>query len=196
MARVDYDPTTALVVVYVQNDFADPKGSLYVSGGEEVIPGVNEEIEAARAAGTPVFYTQDWHPPDTPHFAKDGGTWPVHCVRETWGAELHPDLLVEGEVVRKGTGGEDGYSGFTVRDPVTGEESSTGLAEKLRERGVHRVVVVGLAGDVCVAATARDAKSLGFDTVVVRDLTRSVNLHEADEERAFAEMAAEGITVL
>ncbi|MDM7089799.1 isochorismatase family protein, partial [Enterobacter asburiae] len=113
-----YDTSTALLVVDVQNDFADPDGGLYVSSGEEVVPIVNDEVAAARAAGAAVLYTQDWHPESTPHFAKDGGTWPTHCVQGTWGAQFHPDLDVDGPVVRKGTDGGDGYSGFSVRDPV------------------------------------------------------------------------------
>jgi nicotinamidase/pyrazinamidase len=80
VAAARYDATTALVVVDLQNDFADPDGSLYVRDAEVVIDVANAEIEAARAAGALIVYTQDWHPPDTPHFAKDGGTWPVHCV--------------------------------------------------------------------------------------------------------------------
>ncbi len=112
---MEYEATTALVVVDVQNDFADPEGSLSIAGGEDIVPVVNREIRAAQGAGSPVVYTQDWHPPTTPHFAKDGGTWPVHCVADTWGAELHPDLEVVGEVFRKGTNGEDGYSGYAPR---------------------------------------------------------------------------------
>ena len=103
-----YDRTTALVVVDVQNDFADPGGGLYVRGGEEVVPAANAEIEAATAAGATVVYTQDWHPEATPHFTTGGGVWPVHCVRETWGAELHPDVKDTGPVRGKGTGREDG----------------------------------------------------------------------------------------
>ncbi|NIS29836.1 MAG: isochorismatase family protein, partial [Actinobacteria bacterium] len=90
------------------------------------------------------FYTQDWHPPHTPHFEKDGGIWPVHCVRDTWGAELHPDLRVERPAVRKGANGEDGYSGFTMRDPVSGETVPTELEPLLREAAIERTVVVGL----------------------------------------------------
>jgi nicotinamidase/pyrazinamidase len=105
---VDYDRSTALVVVDVQNDFADPKGSLYVGEGERVVPLVNREIERALAADALVVYTQDWHPAQTPHFQSGGGAWPEHCVQYTWGAQLHPDLRVAGEVVRKGQGGEDG----------------------------------------------------------------------------------------
>src|SRR4051812_23941350 len=134
---VAYDVRTALLVVDVQNDFADPAGSLAVAGADHVVVAANDEIDRARGAGALVVYTQDWHPPHTPHFAQDGGTWPVHCVGGTWGAEFHPDLVVVGDSVRKGSHGEDGYSGFTMRDPETGEERSTGLAELLHERGIE-----------------------------------------------------------
>jgi nicotinamidase/pyrazinamidase len=190
-----YDAVTALVVVDMQNDFADPAGSLSVPGGEDIVAVVNQEITAARSAGARCVYTQDWHPPDTPHFAKDGGLWPVHCVRDTWGAELVPQLEVVGPVVRKGTGGEDGYSGFTMRDPRSGDEVPTELAELLRAGGVRRVVVVGLATDYCVKDTARDAARLGFVTTVVREAVRAVDANPGDGERALADMAAAGITV-
>jgi nicotinamidase/pyrazinamidase len=190
-----YDPKTALLVVDVQNDFADPRGSLYVRGGEEVVPRISQEIEQARAAGAAVFYTQDWHPPATPHFQKDGGIWPVHCVKDTWGAELYPALEVSGEVVRKGTAGEDGYSGFSVRDPKSGAVERTALESLLRERGIERVVVVGLATDYCVKATAVDAAALGFDTSVLTEATRAVNLQPGDDERAIAEMRQAGVRI-
>jgi nicotinamidase/pyrazinamidase len=191
----EYDGRTALVVVDLQNDFASPAGSLYVGGGEHVVPFVNEEIRRARAAGALVAYTQDWHPPSTPHFQKDGGQWPVHCVRDTWGASFHPGLEVVGPVVRKGTGGEDGYSGFTVADPRTGEKAATGLEELLARHQVERVVVVGLATDYCVRATALDAAASGRRTIVLRDGVRAVNLRPDDGERALEEMRAAGVAV-
>src|SRR2546426_908035 len=92
-----YDTTSALVVTDVQNDFASPGGTLYVAGGEEVVPVVNHEIERAPEAGAFVVYTQDWHPQHTPHFERDGGTWPVHCVPGTWGGDFHPGLTVKGD---------------------------------------------------------------------------------------------------
>ena len=192
---VEYDATTALVVVDVQNDFADPDGSLSVPGAVDIVAAVNQQIAAAVAAGAPCVYTQDWHPPDTPHFAKDGGPWPVHCVRDTWGAELVPGLDVVGPVVRKGSGGEDGYSGFTMRDPRTGAARPTELEEMLRSNGVRRVVVVGLATDYCVKETALDAARLGFTTIVLRAAVRAVNVDAADGERAFVAMAEAGVTV-
>ncbi len=188
-----YDGRTALVVVDVQNDFADPAGNLTVAGGEAVVPVINEEVARATAAGGLVVATQDWHPPDTPHFEKDGGVWPVHCVQGTWGAELHPELRIAGPVVRKGTAGEDGYSGFTMRDPRSGATVPTELEGLLRERGIERVVVAGLATDVCVKETALDAARLGFATTVLTRAVAAVDLQPGDGEAALAEMAAAGI---
>jgi len=191
-----YDTHTALVVVDVQNDFADPDGSLYVRDAADAVAAANREIEAAHEAGALVVTTQDWHPPTTPHFAKDGGIWPVHCVAESWGAELHPDLEPGAHhLVFKGTGGEDGYSGFTMADPTSGETSSTGLDEMLRTNGIERLVIVGLATDYCVKATALDAVQLGYDTTVVVDGVRPVELEPGDGQRAVAEMAEAGVAL-
>jgi nicotinamidase/pyrazinamidase len=187
-----YDPTTALIVVDVQNDFADPGGSLYVKGAGDVVRMVNGEIRNATTAGALVVYTQDWHPASTAHFAKDGGIWPVHCVEDTWGAAPHPDLIVSGPSVKKGVHGEDGYSGFSMKDPTTGATSSTEMEALLREKGIERVVVVGLATDYCVSATAVDAAQLGFATEVLQDAIAAVDLQEGDGDKARAAMAAAG----
>ena len=191
----EYDHSTALVVVDVQNDFADPAGSLYVTGAEHVVGPVNQELQWAAAGGAAIVYTQDWHPPSTPHFAKDGGVWPVHCVAGTWGAEFHPDLrLVPGaDIVRKGTHGEDGYSAFSVRQPATGEQAGTGLEDLLRARGVSRVVIVGLATDYCVKETGLDARRLGFDATVVTDAISAVDLQPGDGRRALEAIRAAGV---
>jgi nicotinamidase/pyrazinamidase len=190
-----YDPETALIVVDYQNDFADPKGSLYVSGGDLIVGFINSQIADARAADASVIFTQDWHPESTPHFEKDGGIWPVHCVGGTWGAELHPvlDARAEEARIRKGVGGEDGYSGFTVADPKTGEKSATDLERQLRDRGTRRVVVIGLATDYCVKATAIDAATKGFDTTVLEDGIRAVNLQPDDGENAIKEIGEAGV---
>ena len=187
-----YDPTTALLVVDVQNDFADPVGSLYVQGGEDVVPVINREIERARAAGATVIFTQDWHPESTPHFQKDGGIWPVHCVRDTWGSEFHPDLVADGPVVQKGTNGEDGYSGFTMRDPESGETISTPLAEMLAAAGATQLVVAGLATDYCVKSTVLDAREKGYPTTVLQNAIRAVNLDEGDGDAAVEDMLLAG----
>lgn len=190
-----YQPGVALLVIDVQNDFADPRGSLSVAGGAAIVGVVNREASLADANGAIVVCTQDWHPEHTPHFAKDGGTWPDHCVHDTWGAALYPDLVVpEGSaLVRKGANGEDGYSGFTMRDPASGETIATELESILRDAGVTEVVVVGLATDYCVRATALDAARLGFDTTVLTDAIAAVDLRPGDGERALAEMRDAGV---
>ena len=193
---VEYGNRTALIVVDVENDFADPAGSLPVSGGMEVVAFANDQIDAAEAAGALVVFTQDWHPPSTPHFVKDGGTWPVHCVAGSWGAELAPGLRVRGPVIRKGTGGEDGYSGFTVRDPTNGVEQDTELPGLLGDREVGRVVIIGLATDYCVKETALDALRRGFTTVVLSEGVRAVNREPGDGDRALDELADAGAQLL
>lgn len=186
-----FAPDTALVVVDMQNDFADPRGSLFVAGGDAIVGPINALMRSARAAGATVVLTQDWHPPATPHFEPDG-PWPVHCVGGTWGADLVASLDRHADaVVRKGTRGEDGYSAFSMRDPVSGDEMPTGLAGLLRDRRIDSVVVVGLAADVCVAATAGDAARAGFATTVVWEATRAVE--PSQEPRVRAELAGLGV---
>ncbi len=193
---IDFTTTTALIVVDVQNDFAHPDGSLFVAGAPVVMPYINETIVAATEAGSLVVRTQDWHPPVTPHFASSGGIWPDHCVGDTWGAEFHQDLVASGPVVRKGVGGEDGYSGFTVQDPESGETTPTELGGLLRDAGITDVVIVGLATDYCVAATAIDGAELGFNTTVVADGISAVNLSPGDGARAITRMIAAGASVV
>jgi len=191
-----FDAATALIVVDVQNDFADPKGSLYVRGAEEILATVNSEVRLAAAAGALIVYTQDWHPPSTPHFARDGGAWPVHCVGGSWGSEFHPRLRVlPAPIVRKGTGGEDGYSGFTVRAPGGGDSRATELGALIAARDVHRIVISGLATDYCVKDTALDARTLGLDVTVLRKAVRAVEVTPGDGDRAFEAMAAAGVEV-
>ena len=190
-----YDERTALVAVDLQNDFADPAGSLAVAGGQAIVPVVNDAVRAAVGGGSLVVVTQDWHPESTPHFAKDGGIWPVHCVAGSWGAELVPGLELPPDTprVRKGANGEDGYSGFTMRDPLSDEQTHTELEGLLRRRGIQRVVVCGLATDYCVKATAIDAVALGFSVELLVEAAAAVNLSPDDEERALAEMAEAGV---
>ncbi len=189
---ITYDSETALIIVDVQNDFADPAGGLSVADGDAVVPVINSEIARAQEAGARVVYTADWHPESTPHFAKDGGIWPVHCVAGTWGAEFHPDLVVDGPVVRKGTNGEDGYSGFTMKDPESDETMPTELGQLLRDWEVTRVVVTGLATDYCVKATALDGITEGFTVELITDAVRSVDLVEGDGAAALEEVEAAG----
>ena len=196
MDSISYDPQTALIVVDVQNDFADPHGNLYVSGGETVVPLINAEVAKAEQHGGHIVYTADWHPASTPHFAKDGGIWPVHCVGETWGADFHPALVLAGPIVRKGVDGQDGYSGFATRDPSTDRTEPTELAKLLRNAGITTLVVTGLATDYCVKSTALDGLAEGFSVTLLTDAVRAVDLEAGDGDRALAEMAAAGARLL
>lgn len=194
-----YDHLTALVVVDLQNDFAHPDGSLFVTGGDQLLDGINAEITAARSAGSTVVVTQDWHPQVTPHFETHGGVWPVHCIAGSWGAEL-VDGLDPGHavsvVIRKGTNGEDGYSGFAMREPGGGVDLPTGLAGLLRERDIAKVAVCGLATDVCVSATALSSQAACFATTVLWELSRPVCTDDATTERILSEFADAAIKVI
>jgi len=176
----------ALVVVDVQNDFC-PGGSLAVSQGDEVITPLNKLIEEFLEEGEPVFKTRDWHLPQTRHFADYGGTWPVHCVQNTKGAEFHPGLLddMHIRIVSKGLGDEDSYSGF----------DGTDLALQLQRLGVEEVWVGGLATDYCVKNTVLDALKEGFRVKALKDAMRPVNLKPDDGERAIEEMRNAGAEI-
>jgi nicotinamidase/pyrazinamidase len=176
----------ALIIVDYQNDFARPDGALSVPAGEEVADHINA---LARSGDYElVLATRDWHPPEHGSFTEQGGIWPVHCVRGTPGAELHPALDTGplDAVVDKGQDpGTEGYSAF----------DGTALAETLRARGVDAVTVVGLATDYCVKNTALDALREGFAVRVDRAGIRGVDVRPGDSERALEELAAAGATV-
>ena len=191
-----YNEETALIVVDVQNDFAHPDGALYVPGAERVIANINHAIRQAREHGAAVIFTQDWHPPDTPHFEKDGGIWPVHCVEDTWGARFHVDLRLDpGPVIQKGFDGSDGYSAFHTRDPRSGLQEETGLESMLFDASVERCVVVGLATDYCVKETVLDARRSEFEVVVPTNAVAAVNLKPGDGVAALAAMAEAGAVI-
>ena len=192
-----YGPGIALIIVDMQNDFAAPRGALHVAGAADIVPVINAQIALARAAQSMLVYTQDWHPPRTPHFAVDGGDWPIHCVAHSWGAELHEglDCPLGSPMILKGTNGEDGYSAFTMRDPSTEELVPTPLEPLLIESGVTSVVVVGLATDYCVRETALDAIHLGFGATVLTDGVAAVEVLPGDGEEALAELEAAGVVL-
>jgi nicotinamidase/pyrazinamidase len=177
----------ALIVVDVQNDFC-PGGALAVERGDEVVAPLNRLIREFLERGDPVYKSRDWHPARTKHFADYGGTWPVHCVQGTAGAEFHEDLLDDPRVgvVSKGQGDEDSYSAF----------DGTTLAEDLRRRGVREVWVGGLATDYCVKNTVLDALREGFSVRALSDAMRAVNLRPGDGERALEEMREAGAEVV
>lgn len=192
-------PTTtdhALVVVDMQHDFGHPSGSLYVRGAEEIIEPIAKAIADTRAAGGFVVYTQDWHPAQTPHFADFGGLWPVHCVIESPGSDLLPGVPVEGPVVRKGSGPEDGYSGFSVLHLPSGENRDTELSAILDENGIMAITVVGLAGDWCVKSTAIDGVRLGYQVIVPLAMTRFVELNPGDSDAAVSQLREAGVKII
>ena len=191
-----HGPDHALLVVDMQHDFGHPEGSLFVPGAPDIVEPINRAIEQALAAGHLVVYTRDWHPEVTPHFAEHGGLWPAHCVIESAGAEFLPGITVDGPVVHKGSGPEDGYSGFSVLHLPTGQNRETDLSAILDENGVMAVTVVGLAVYWCVKSTAIDAVRLGYRTLVPLALTRFVELNPGDTEAAIEAMRQAGVQVI
>ncbi|HKC64098.1 MAG TPA: bifunctional nicotinamidase/pyrazinamidase [Pyrinomonadaceae bacterium] len=177
----------ALIVVDVQNDFC-PGGALAVPAGDEVVAPLNNLIEEFLSRGEPVYKSRDWHPAKTKHFAAYGGTWPVHCVQGTQGAEFHPRLLDDPriEIISKGMGDEDNYSAF----------DGTDLEKRLRSRGVEEVWVGGLATDYCVKNTVLDALKEGFKVKAIEDAMRAVELQTGDGERAVKEMRDAGAEII
>jgi nicotinamidase/pyrazinamidase len=171
---------TALLIIDFQNDFT-PGGALAVAGGDEIA----EPIKRLAREADVVVATRDWHPPDHSSFETEGGPWPVHCVRDTPGAQFHPameEIELEAVVDVGRARDDEGYSGFENSD----------LAEILRDRDARDVYVVGLATDYCVRASAIDACAEGFDVTVVTDAVRAVEVNKGDGEAALADMRAAG----
>jgi nicotinamidase/pyrazinamidase len=173
----------ALLVIDFQNDFT-PGGALAVDEGDLI----GDPIKRLAPHFDVIAATRDWHPPDHASFETEGGPWPVHCVQDSPGAELHPameqvdvDFIVDVGRERE----DEGYSGFEKSD----------LADRLRERGVEKVAVCGLATDYCVRASAIDACREGFDVTLVSDAVRAVEVEPGDGERAIEDMKAAGAKV-
>jgi nicotinamidase/pyrazinamidase len=176
----------ALIVVDVQNDFC-PGGTLAVAKGDEVVAPLNKLITEFLERGEPVFKSRDWHTANTQHFEAFGGTWPVHCVQNTKGAEFHPELIddLHIRVISKGLGDTDCYSAFDETD----------LALQLHRLGVEEVWVGGLATDYCVKSTVLDALKEGFRVKALTNAMRAVELKPGDGERAIAEMKDAGAEI-
>lgn len=178
-------PNAALILVDIQNDFC-PGGSLAVPQGDLVVPVANRLTPHFAVVVT----TQDWHPPNHCSFREQGGPWPPHCVQNTLGAELHPQLDRRWitDQVRKGfLPDQDAYSGFEGVD-----SRGRSLDELLRAQGIEEVYVAGLATDYCVRATVLDARRYGYRVRAVIDGMRGVNVHPGDDEKALAEMREAG----
>ena len=174
----------ALIIVDVQRDFCSG-GALPVPDGEKIIPTLNKYIEKFSKAGALIVATRDWHPPNHMSFKDYGGIWPTHCVQGTLGAEFHPDLRLPREVkiVSKATSADkEAYSGF----------DGTNLERELKDAGIKRVFVGGLATDYCVKSTVLDALRLGFETILLIDAIKGVDVNPGDSERAIEEMIKRG----
>lgn len=178
------DANDVLIIVDVQRDFC-PGGALPVPDGDKVVPILNEFIKRFRKAGTQIYATRDWHPPNHISFQAYGGIWPAHCIQNSEGAAFHPDLTFPEEVkiVSKATdSSKEAYSGF---DPPQ-------LKVELEQKGIKRVFVGGLATDYCVKSTVLDALELGFETILLSDAIRGVNVNPGDSETAIEEMIRKG----
>jgi nicotinamidase/pyrazinamidase len=185
MRRISVDSETdALIIVDVQNDFC-PGGALAVPYGDEVIPVINRLLEHRWLS----VATMDWHPAEHGSFESRGGPWPPHCVQQTAGAELHSELdapKVQLVITKGSHPDQEAYSGF----------QGTNLAKILRDKGVRRVVVCGIATDYCVRATAHDALHEGFEVLVLEDAIRGVEVHPGDCQRAIAELRQAGAEMI
>ncbi len=183
--KVRITDTDALIVVDVQRDFM-PGGALPVPEGDRVVGPLNEYIGLFERMGLPVFFTRDWHPKDHISFKGYGGIWPPHCVQDTEGAMFHPDLKIPSDnkfIISKGTSRDfDAYSGF----------QGTILADLLRERGVKRVFVGGVATDYCVKNTVIGAINEGFGAILLLDAVKGVDISPGDSDKAIEEMLSKG----
>ena len=172
----------ALLLVDVQYDFCKG-GNLEVSSSDDIFPTINEWIAKAQESGWTIIASRDWHPVDHISFSDRGGPWPVHCVQDTHGAEFHRKMELPDSAIRvsKGTAFDtDNYSAF----------DGTELDSYLRRHGISRLFVAGLALDVCVQATVRDALKLGFEVELLTDGTRAADPKEA--EAVLADLEEEG----
>lgn len=173
---------TALLLVDIQNDFCED-GTLAVPGSNAILPVVNQWIERAGEKAWPTIASRDWHPVDHISFQERGGPWPDHCIQDTPGAAFHPDLSLPDDAIRvsKATAFEqDAYSAF----------DGTQLDAFLRRRNIQYLMVAGLALDVCVRASVRDALTLGFDVTLITDGTRA--MQNGSAPNVFEELQAAG----
>jgi nicotinamidase/pyrazinamidase len=184
---------SALIIVDMQNDFC-PGGSLAVAGGDEIVPVINRYIEILRERGSTVIASRDWHPAKTGHFRKFGGLWPEHCVQGSFGAAFRSglNLTPDTRVFSKGMDPEkDDYSALQARD-----EEGRSMARLLKEEGIELLYACGLATDYCVLQTVLEALRLGFDTKVLIDAVRGVDLNPGDSETALETMNSSGATLV
>ncbi len=187
--KIKISKRDALIVVDMQKDFM-PGGALPVPKGDSIVPTLNKYIERFSSLNLPVYFTRDWHPEDHISFKGHGGIWPPHCVQNTEGAKFHDDLLIPQDnkfIISKGTSRDfDAYSGF----------QGTVLEDLLKERGIKRVFVGGVATDYCVKNTVLGALNLGFQVFLLTDGIKGVDVNPGDSERAIDLMLSEGAVAI
>jgi nicotinamidase/pyrazinamidase len=186
--QVEAVPGNALLVVDTQNDFM-PGGALGVDGGDEIVPLVNRLVRQFHDAGLPIVFSRDWHPEAHCSFEEQGGPWPPHCVQGSIGAEFFPAIHIPEDAIivsKASRAEEEAYSAF----------QGTDLAELLNRKGVSRLLIVGLATDYCVLASARDALKKGFEIIVLEEGVRAVNVRPDDGRRALQELRNSGAEIL
>ncbi len=182
--RLRVSENDAIILVDVQNDFM-PWGALPVPDGDKVVSVLNKYIRLFEENGGVIVASRDWHPENHSSFKPYGGIWPVHCVKDTEGAMFHKDLILPENtfVVSKATSKDrDAYSAF----------DGTNLVNVLKNNGIGRVFIGGLATDYCVKATVLDALTNGFCTFLLLDATRGVDVNKGDVEKAIDEMLNKG----
>ncbi|MCH7771712.1 MAG: isochorismatase family protein [Bacteroidetes bacterium] len=173
---------TALLIVDVQNDFC-PGGALPTPQGDIIVPVINKLMEKFSL----IIASRDWHPEDTIHF----NHWPVHCVKESHGADFPADLKRENiiQIFKKGTGSkDDGYSAF--------EATNKNLGGYFKEKEVDELYITGLTAEYCVKSTVLDSLKYGFKTFVIKDAIEGIRQNEDDFENAFEEMKNAGATII
>jgi len=184
----EIDKNSALIVVDVQKDFC-PDGNLPVPYGDEIVYVLNKYIRKFEEANAQVYATRDWHPSNHISFKSENGVWPPHCIQNTEGAKFHKDLVLPESsiIISKATDSlKEAYSGF----------DETYLEEDLKRKNIKRVFVGGLATDYCVISTVLDALKLGFETILLKDAIRGVNVRPNDSKRAIKEMKAKGVHII
>ena len=184
LQHIRLDPYDALIIVDVQNDFL-PGGNLAVPDGDAVIAPLNQYIESFHSKGLPIYATRDWHPLDHCSFKQRGGIWPPHCVAGTSGADFSALLKLPPETIvisKAATPNKDAYSGF----------EGTTLDQQLREQGIKRLFIGGLATDYCVLNTVKDALGKRYDVFLLQDAMRAVNVKPDDGDEAKQEMSRLG----
>jgi len=179
----------ALLIVDVQNDFC-PGGALAVPEGDKIVPILNKYMIIFSKKKWPIFASRDWHPKESKHFKKFGGPWPQHCIQNTRGARLHPDLRLPKETILLSKGmdpDKDSYSAFQAVDSKGNE-----FFELLKSSRIKELFVGGLATDYCIKSSVLDALKFGFKVKLLTDAIRGVNIKPEDSEQAIEEMVRGG----